>query len=290
MASAKPWFTLSFVIMNVFVPTFTFAVVCSYTCFLDSMISMVMTIALSLVICFFIGSSVRRGNLAYVELSLTAGCIIALIAAFLWGGYIHDNYMKPYEDVTGLNIYPNVHPQKYGGAQLMDAGQIEFVKGSHLDVSKSFGFKNENIYCVAPIVGPEEKPSSTVTYDFWAVGTNCCSGHKPDFHCGDYNNPLAHKGLRLMQDDTRNFFRLAVEEAKAAYNIEANHPVFMYWMMDPSEEVTLYEEHGYSQFYLGVLIFGCAQLFLTVSPILLQLFCGAICPGSVCETGFGDVL
>jgi len=288
VATVQRWFSCWFVSMNVLVPTLTFAVISCLAFFLDSTTSMVVAVGLLVVICAYTVSSFRRGNWAYIIVGIS--CVIALIAAFVWGGYIHDSYIKPYEDVTNLNIYPNVNPQLYTGSQLMDAGQINFVKGSHLDLSKSFGFKNGNTYCVAPIVGPAQNASSKATYDFWAVGTNCCSGHKPDYHCGEYNNPLAQKGLRLMRDDERSFFRLAVEEAKAAYNIEANHPVFMYWMQNPSEEVKSYQETGLNQFYLGVVIFGLAQLFITISPALLQL-CGALCPScACCDTGVGDVL
>ena len=45
-----------------------------------------------------------------------------------------------------------------------------------------------------------EAPLST--YDFWAVGVNCC-GAAADFKCGEFSNPKAHAGLRLMSDEQR---------------------------------------------------------------------------------------
>ena len=42
------------------------------------------------------------------------------------------------------------------------------------------GFKNLDLYCVAPIVVGDEAIAS---YDFWAVGLNCCSGVPIEHRC-----------------------------------------------------------------------------------------------------------
>merc|ERR1740129_702615 len=134
------------------------------------------------------------------------------------------------------------------------------------------GFKNLDTYCVAPVVsatnGTASSPSTasataaTPEYDFWAVGINCCSGHMPDFHCGEFYNSNARSGLRLMRDDQRAYFRLAVQQAEAAYNIQATHPLFLYWMQDPSTEVSAYQDDAYKYLLIGVGAFFGTQLIL----------------------------
>merc|ERR1719443_992372 len=116
-----------------------------------------------------------------------------------------------------MNSYPSVNPATKRGQQMMDSGRVYFAPGTALDVKKSMGFKNHDTYCVAPITnGCDKLP----TYDFWAVGVNCCNGASTAFRCGDFNNPHARSGLRVIREDQHPFFRLAVKQAEAAYNIK----------------------------------------------------------------------
>jgi len=200
---------------------------------------------------------------------------IANLLAWLFGVVAGDlNFfqsLQPFYDVMNLNLYPDVDPALMRGQMLMDAGRIIFTPDSRLDLSRSMGFKNLDVYCVAPISKGNGSTTAEVlaNYDFWAVGVNCCSGNTPDFHCGQWSNPQAHGGLRLMDDDARPYFRLAVQQAEAAYNIKAFHPLFFYWTQDPIAQVDAYQTEGFRFYLLGVFSHFALQLFLVASAVVV---------------------
>lgn len=174
---------------------------------------------------------------------------VATLAGFILGDLNYWNHMNAYYSLESLNTYPGVDPRFDKGQQLMDSGRTYFAQGTKLDRKKAVAFKNNDVYCAAPIVNGDEK---LATYDFWAVGTNCCSGASSEFHCGEYDNPSARAGLRFVNDIERPFLRLAVQQAEAAYNIKATHPIFFYWLQDPIAEMNSYCEDGYRFFLLGM--------------------------------------
>jgi len=199
---------------------------------------------------------------------LCVTCFLAWLLGFIAGDVNYFQHMEPYYDMSNLNTYPNVDPSVMRGQQLMDAGRISFSEGSKLDLSRSMGFKNQELYCVAPIVSGSD-PKHISSYDFWAVGLNCCSGSRADFHCGEFNNPRAAAGLRLMRDDQRAFYRLAVQQAEAAYNIKSHHPLFFQWMKDPIAAVAAYMDEGYKYYLLGIFTHFIFQLFLVTCACLI---------------------
>jgi len=166
---------------------------------------------------------------------------------------------EPYYDVTSLHHYTDIDPASTSGQELMDAGLIMFTNKTHLDIGLSTGLFNRDVYCVAPITAGPDRP---MYYDFWAVGKNCCSGGTGNFRCGDYRNPHARAGLRLMNDDEHAFYTLAVQQAQAAFNISSYHPLFLYWMQDPTAEISMYHSDALQYFVFGVLAFFCFQLAL----------------------------
>lgn len=189
--------------------------------------------------------------------------VVAWILGMVLGRLNFWTNMDPYYNYQNLNQYRSVSPATMRGQQLMDAGRVHFTNASRLDLRRSMGFRNLDVYCVAP-VSIQGAASGTLlplaSYDFWAVGLGCCSGNTADFHCGDYLNPKAHGGLRLLKDQDREFFRLAVRQAESAYNIKASHPLFFYWSEDPTSEMDTFKDEGYKFYLIGMLVHFAWQL------------------------------
>eukprot|EP00929_Paragymnodinium_shiwhaense_P122286 TRINITY_DN94932_c0_g1_i1.p1 TRINITY_DN94932_c0_g1~~TRINITY_DN94932_c0_g1_i1.p1 ORF type:complete len:313 (+),score=76.10 TRINITY_DN94932_c0_g1_i1:182-1120(+) len=195
----------------------------------------------------------------------TIALFVAVTLAAICGDMNFWFNMQPFFDIENLNTYPSVNPAREKGQQLMDAGRVYFAEGTALDMRKAMGFKNLDLYCVAPIVNGQQQLAS---YDFWAVGINCCSGVSSDFRCGEFNNPQARSGLRLMRDDQRPFYRLAVQQAEAAYNIKATHPLFFYWMQDPVAQMNMYRDDGFKYYLLGIFTHFAFNLFCVICAVV----------------------
>jgi len=199
----------------------------------------------------------------YIFLAVTM--LISICFAIYLGQINWLNNVLPSKDLGDLSKHYAVNPATTPGRQLMDAGRVIFAESAHIDTKMSMGFKNTLQYCVAPIVVGEDKLKN---YDYWAIGLNCCSGTGTDFHCGEYNNAHAHGGLRLLREDQREFYRLAVQQAEATYNIKSDYPMFFYWMQDPEAELDSYKSDAAKYYFLGLLCYFAGQLFLVVVSML----------------------
>lgn len=210
---------------------------------------------------------------------------LALLVATLLGGfsgtstyaatsgpiYAAEN-MATYADVDPSSITlasGEVRPTR--GARYMDAGKVYFKSDTALDISKSMSFKSGDIYCVAPIVNPNCKKNCG--NDFWAVGINCCSEDKADFHCGEYNSKNAKSGIRMLSDTQRPYYRMAVLQAESARKVTSPHPVFFEWVQDPLAVMQEQKRAAFSQFVLWMFAFffanaGALGLSLKYTPAL----------------------
>lgn len=244
------------VCINMFVPWFVFCGTMSlmsfnihYTAPAMSYASVVAGVVLAM-INYGLGVRAKQRDADPVWFNFaTLAILVATITSAVVGDMNYWYNMRTFYDLQNLNTYPSVNPAREKGQQLMDAGRVYFAQGTHLDMRKTIAFKNNDLYCVAPITNSNQALAS---YDFWAVGINCCSGVSSDFRCGEYNNPHASSGLRLMRDDQRPFFRLAVQQAEAAYNIKSTHPLFFYYLQDPIAEMNSYRDDGFKYFLLSI--------------------------------------
>lgn len=183
-------------------------------------------------------------------------CFLSL-TGWTWGlcagSNTYSTLMQPYYDVQQLNVYESVNPSVAEGNQYMDFGIIKFVEKARIDRVFSMAFKNDDTYCVAPV--KLNNTGNLSTYDFWAVGINCCSSHLYDFRCGEWNNPAAHSGLRVVEESHRPFFQLAARQAASAFNIPVKHPVFFEWVEDPRVQIDGYQQDGLRSFVNGSFAF-----------------------------------
>lgn len=202
-----------------------------------------------------VGDPTRQPNW-YIFLFLSM--LIAWILACVLGNRNYNNNMKLFYDCHNLATFTAIDPSRIRGEQIMDAGVIEFIKGVKLNLTQAMGFKSDDVYCVAPIVYADETPAQ---YDFWAVGTNCCSGATADFHCKNFNNPYTNGALRIINGQHRAMYRLAVQQAEATYHIKATHPLFFQWTVDPVGEMYGHRSNGISSYCMGLLGYALAQAF-----------------------------
>jgi len=202
---------------------------------------------------------------------LAISMILAFVVAYYEGDKNYKGFTRPYLDTHNLNTYTDIYPDRMRGQQLLDAGIMEFARGTSLDISKSEGWKDGSMYCVAPItLGNATLP----TYDFWAVGTDCCAGNKPDFHCQGWKS-ADWGALRIMSNGNRGKYRLAVQQAEAAYGIRAVHPLFFEWMRDPIKTVNGWQSKAWNTFVIWIFAWLAFQAFCVVVAALAFARLGA---------------
>lgn len=215
----------------------------------------------------FLGYRAKRSQLDPLWYAFAAfSCLLAVVCGIGFGhlNFVHNT--DPFYKISTLNMYPNVNVARSKGGQFTDAGRIYFTKGTGIDMTRAMGFRSSELYCVAPIVIGNGKLES---YDFWAVGKNCCSGVSSDFRCGDYNIPAARAGLRQLNDDERAYYRLAVQQAEAAYGIKVTHPLFFEWIQDPFGKIEDSQATGLQNWLIGIFAYFAFSVVAVFGTVML---------------------
>lgn len=204
-------------------------------------------------------------------LFLFATTLLAWTAGVIYGEHIYGTFTVPFLNLRNMDTYYDVDPSTMPSQQIMDAGRILFTHGASLNLAQSTGFRvsrNVQTFCVAPIAAAPDSEDAQTTYEFWAVGVNCCSGVEAgDFTCGEANNPSAHGGLRLLDEneDERPFYRLAVQQAESAFGLSAPQPIFLTWMQDPVGHVNAFYDRSWTIYLVGVWSYLVFQTFLATA-------------------------
>mmetsp|Transcript_34708 Transcript_34708/g.73897 ORF Transcript_34708/g.73897 Transcript_34708/m.73897 type:complete len:392 (+) Transcript_34708:80-1255(+) len=186
---------------------------------------------------------IHRRALTYFSWWPLWNCLVVLLSASGGTSFGHFQWfseLKPYREVKGLQSYKDVNPAVVPGVQIQDAGLVEFSDGVDIDRAKGGCFVGGgHTYCVAPILysgalhtGLGNTPTFG-SYDYFAVGVDCCSCPNQDFRCGEWKNPLANGGIRSLDFRSRPFFRLAVDDWSATFMKEAKDPLFFDWVQNP---------------------------------------------------------
>jgi hypothetical protein len=215
--------------------------------------------------------SMRYQPMWYIFLFLTS--LVALVLGPFFGNKNFWNWMQPYYILQGLNDYSGVDPSRMRGQQMMDAGRMQFASNATLDLRRAYAFQNLDTYCVAPISMHSEAMGSPLplnSYDFWAVGINCCAGnatHAVDFKCGTITSEYSrlHEGLRIVDDERRPFYRLAVQQAEAAFALKAIHPLFFHWTDDAVGGIEHYKQMAYKNFAIAMVVSFIIQVSLVMA-------------------------
>lgn len=210
----------------------------------------------------------------------TLQCVIAIVSAYLVGYWNFYWHMMPYYDWQRLKTYPYVDTSKEMGQNLMDAGTVYFAAGTSIDLTQAWHFKTDKVdhkvhrYCVAPIV--TGGAPGTGSYDFWAIGMDCCAASAADFRCGDYANGKARSGLRLLEDWHRPWYKLAVQQAEAMYGLKAKHPLFFEWTQDPINKIQSFADTGSNWYLVGIAAFFTYNMFAVACATFKFGFMGRV--------------
>jgi len=197
---------------------------------------------------------------AFLGVALTSSLI-----ASIW--FAHLNYMKNEivsDTLKRLATATNVDPAIDSTSRYLDVGRVLFAAGTTVDVKKSIGFKNKEVYCVAPIVNPNAT-KAPATYDYWAVGLNCCD--ETGFRCGEYDKPTAHSGVRLLNEEQRQFYTLAVNEAEATFGLKSNLPLFFFWVQDADALQNSWQAKTMEYWLLATLTYAAFQFAAVVGGV-----------------------
>jgi len=204
---------------------------------------------------------------------LAAACSVAWLSGFALGTINWTTFMHRYYQYSDLAMITGVSTRATPGGAVLDAGVIEFTHNTDVSEDLNMGYKAGDLFCVAPIVTRAVNSSAPATYDYWAVGMNCCDPFKAKiFQCGDVLEDQARGGLRLMDTSDISSFRKAIQMAEQEYHIKAgNNPLLLFWEGDAIKEIELAYATGWKAFWQNSIAFvGLAAAVMLAYALFLS--------------------
>lgn len=163
---------------------------------------------------------------------------VAAVAGMLFGGLNYCYYGWPSYSLDGLRTYTDLDATDVPGQRLMDAGRVTFVQNTRLLAHHNqTGWQqgHPNAWASRPVGCRRGMLQS------WAE----------QLHCGDFHSPKAKSGLRVVDESQLRFFRLAVQQAEAAYNLEVGQPMFFTWLEDADKTLENFFHLSFKNFVVA---------------------------------------
>lgn len=259
--------------LNVFAPWGVFILTCGLTSFwllyketqlVFALLGLIFTMSLA---AFLVAAIARKQNpeptwYTYVALAV----FLAALGGTICGVTNYQAFSRPYYAIHDLKVVNQLDAGRELGQNLMDAGIIYFAANNKLDHAKSWHFKQGTVYCVAPVTSNLEAPK-TQSYDFWAVGKDCCSTSTSDWRCGpDWASTTTRSGIRVLDDFDLQNYRLAVQQAEALYGVVSAHPIFFEWHQSPLAEVNSWRAQAFTNYVFFIAAAFCVS-FVSVTMV-----------------------
>lgn len=231
-------------------------------------------------LCASLAKSEHKGYTAYWYKFATLQFSLSILLAVGLGGWNYGANVMWYYDWERLKTYAAVDPSLELGQNLMDAGTVYWAEGTSIDLTQAWHFMSDKVkhgihrYCVAPII--KGGAPQTGSYDFWAVGMDCCSASSSDFRCGEFSSGNTRSSLRMMDDEARPYYKLAVQQAEAQYKYKSKHPIFFLWTRDPLDMVQKLMDRGIANYLVAVCGVFCLNVVLVAFATFRFSFIGRL--------------
>mmetsp|Transcript_22181 Transcript_22181/g.55924 ORF Transcript_22181/g.55924 Transcript_22181/m.55924 type:complete len:337 (-) Transcript_22181:91-1101(-) len=113
-----------------------------------------------------------------------ASCGFSVLLAVWLGETNYHWYQQHYFDIEYGHLHNGVLPTN-SGFVYKDAAVVRFSADSRLDNTRVVAMqKDGHRYCVAPVISSTGTVTEGKSYNFWAVGLDCCNEQTREFSCG----------------------------------------------------------------------------------------------------------